>query len=81
MKAPASRNNENIRRRNEGEEEEEEVERLMMEETVMVSWATRAARRGSEIRPYRRLTSLTAGWAGVRWPYPIVVDRLEEGLT
>ena len=57
------------------------VERLMMVLMVVLSWATRAASRGSETRPYRRLTSLTVGWAGVRWPYPIVVERLRQGFT
>ena len=57
------------------------VERLMMVVMVVLSWLIRAARRGSETRPYSRLTSLTEGWAGVRWPYPMVVDRLRQGFT
>ena len=79
MTAPATRNNRNIKRRN--EEEEEEVERLMMVVMVVVSWATRAARRGRERRPYSRLTSRTAGWVGVRWPYPMVVERLQRKVS
>ena len=53
----------------------------MMEVMAMVSWVTKAARRGRDTRPYSRLTSLTAGWDGVRWPYPMVVDRLQAGFT
>ena len=65
MTAPAVRNRRSKKVRN-SEDWLCLVERLMMEVMVVLSWATRAATRGSETRPYSRLTSLTVGWAGVR---------------